>query len=39
MFEGTISQISKKYELQIGSIRAAYKRNSMLNKKFKFIKK
>ena len=39
MFEGTVSQISKKYELQIGSIRKAYKRNSMLNKKFKFIKK
>jgi hypothetical protein len=39
IFEGTVTQISKKYQLQIGSIRTAYKRNSMLYKKFKFIKK
>jgi hypothetical protein len=39
IFEGTIKQISKKYDLESGSIRTAYKRCSMLNKKFKFIKK
>jgi hypothetical protein len=39
IFEGTIKQISKKYDLENGSIRTAYKRCSMLNKKFKFIKK
>lgn len=39
VYEGTIAEISKKYDLQIGSIRTAYMRNTMLNKKFKFKKR